>query len=78
LAEGLEPHKVRELWVTDQEDQDLFVDVSEHMDTAVKAILQHKSQIGDGDVGKYLREGRQRGGAKVGLEYAETFKQFRL
>ncbi len=78
LAEGLEPHKVRELWVTDQEDQDLFVDVSQHMDTAVKAILQHKSQIGDGDVGKYLREGRQRGGAKVGLEYAETFKQFRL
>ena len=78
LEEGLEPHKVRELWVTDHLDQDLYVDVSQHMDTAVKAIQQHKSQIGDGDGEKHMRESRKRGGEKVGLPYAESFKRFQL
>jgi len=78
LEEGLEPHKVRELWVTGNMEQDLYVDVSPHMDTAVKAIQQHKSQVGEEDVEKYMREGRRRGGEMVGLPYAESFKRFRL
>ena len=78
LEEGLEPHKVGELWVTDHMDQDLYVDVSQHMDTAVKAIQQHKSQVGGEDVEKYMREGRRRGGERVGLEYTESFKRFKL
>ena len=78
LAEGLEPHKVRELWVTDHTEPDLYVDVSLHMDTAVKAIQQHKSQVGGEDVEMYMREGRRRGGERVGLPYAEVFKRFKL
>lgn len=78
LAEGLEPHKVRELWVTDHTESDLYVDVSQHMDTAIKAIQQHKSQVGDEDVEMYMREGRRRTGERVGLPYAEWFKRFRL
>jgi len=78
LEEGLEPHKVRELWVTGQMDQDLYVDVSQHMDTAVKAIQQHKSQVGEEDVETYMREGRRRGGERVGMPYAESFKRFKL
>ena len=78
LAEGLEPHKVRELWVSDHTDSDLYVDVSQHMETAVKAIQQHKSQIGGEDVEMYMREGRRRTGDRVGLSYAEWFKRFRL
>ena len=78
LAEGLEPHKVRELWVTDHAESDLYVDVSQHMDTAVQAIQQHKSQIGGEDVEMYMREGRRRTGERVGLPYAEWFKRFQL
>ena len=35
-------------------------------------------QVGDEDVETYMREGRRRGGERVGLEYAESFKRFKL
>ena len=79
LGEGLEPHKVREVWVTEHLEPDKWVDISDTIDVAIEALKQHVSQVGDG-VKDYtwLREGKQRAGQERGMKYAETFKHFHL
>ena len=76
--EGLEPHKVRELWVVDHEDSDYYVDVTDHVETAVRALQAHRSQVSPETADRYFREGRRRVGERVGVPYAEHFKRFRL
>ncbi len=78
LQEGLEPHKVREVWVAEYGEPDHYVDVSDYMDTAVKALKQHETQVDEADADTYMRQWRSRTGEKVGFEYAEAFKRFRL
>ena len=78
LAEGLEPHKVRELWVMDRENADQYVDVTEHIETAVEALQAHASQVSPEDADKYLKGWRSEIGAEVGFQYAEAFKRFLL
>ena len=45
-AEGLLPHKVREVYFTGSE-TDTFVDISETFEIKVRAISRHISQVGD-------------------------------
>ena len=79
VEEGFEPHNVREIWVMDGgPDSDLYVDVGDFMDTAVKALKAHKSQVGEEEAEKYLRQGRVNTGKKVGMEYAEAYKRITL
>ena len=76
LDEGLEPHKVREVWVAGGgENADNFVDVEAYMDTAVKALKSHVSQVDQENAGEWFREGRMKTGKKVGMAYAEGFKR---
>jgi LmbE family N-acetylglucosaminyl deacetylase len=46
LAEGLEPWKVRELWLVSHPSPDHGVDVTETFDRKVAALKQHQSQTG--------------------------------
>jgi LmbE family N-acetylglucosaminyl deacetylase len=82
LGEGLEHHKVPALWLPLWEaDGDTRVDISETIDLKVKALRTHRSQIenmGDFDVDAKMREWASRVGARAGLEYAESFRTFRL
>ena len=78
LAEGLEPHKVRELWIMDRENADQYVDVTDHIETAVDALRAHASQVSPEDADKYLKGWRREIGAEVGFQYAEAFKRFLL
>ena len=78
LQEGLEPHKVREVWVAGHGEPDHYVDVSDYMDTAVQALKQHQSQVGENDANTHMREWRQRTGEKAGMRFAEAFKRFHL
>ncbi len=79
LEEGLEPHKVRELWLMMTGDEaDQFVNVTEYMEMAVKALEAHKSQVEWDDAEGFLRQWRASSGKKVGFEYAEAFKRFKL
>ena len=78
LEEGLEPHKVAEVWVVGHPEPDHWVDVTEHFDTSVKALMQHASQI-DGrseeDVSERMREWRRQRAIGKGMQYAESFKR---
>ena len=79
LREGLEPHKVKEVWMMFHGDTaDKFVDVSAHMDTAVDALKQHQTQVSEEDAEVGMRQWRNSTGQKVGFEFAEAFKVFQL
>jgi LmbE family N-acetylglucosaminyl deacetylase len=43
--EGLEPHKVRELWYWGMDDPDIIVDVSDYVDQQIAALVRHESQV---------------------------------
>lgn len=47
LAEGLETHKVREIYTTMTEDPDIVIDISDAVQYKINALKEHKSQIGD-------------------------------
>ena len=79
LREGLEPHKVKEVWMMFHGDTaDKFVDVSAYMDTAVDALKAHQTQVSEEDAEFDMRQWRNSTGKKVGFEFAEAFKVFQL
>ena len=78
LEEGLEPHKVREVWVMWPEQPDIYVDVTDYIEVAVQALAQHKTQVGDDDVDFDIKDERRQIGDKVGFQYAEAYKRFRM
>ena len=73
---GLEPHKVREVLISDSENANKWIDVSEVIEISIKALQQHVSQIGDADVGAGMRKSRARIGEPNGIPYAEAFRSF--
>ena len=78
LEEGLEPHKVREVWVQGHDSPDLWVDVTDTMDVAIQALKLHKSQVSGRGVDRRMREWRQRTAGHHDMKYAEAFKHFHL
>lgn len=48
LQEGLEPHKVREIWYFNAEHPDLYVDITNTWDDKVDSLRAHVTQVGDG------------------------------
>ena len=47
LEEGLQPHKVREVWLWAAEDANFRSDVTDTFDIKMQALGCHKSQVGD-------------------------------
>jgi LmbE family N-acetylglucosaminyl deacetylase len=53
----IEPHKVNNLLMHNPNNEHMFIDVTDHMDTKVAAARAHASQFGDGDyVEKAIRD----------------------
>lgn len=78
LEEGLQPHKVKEIWVQGHDAPDLFVDVSETIDVAIKALKMHKSQVDAKNADPRMRQWRAGSNRHHGMKYAEAFKHFHL
>jgi LmbE family N-acetylglucosaminyl deacetylase len=79
-AEGLLPHKVKEVYFTGTEDPDIFIDISETFETKVKAISCHVSQVGERskDWENWVKQMAQRSaavGKSHGLALAEAFRK---
>ena len=82
-AEGLSPHKVREVYLTGSEDPNKFVDVSETFTLKMKAISCHVSQVGNhtddweswvkGRRGQAVSMGKDRG-----IPLAEAFHRIEI
>jgi LmbE family N-acetylglucosaminyl deacetylase len=79
LAQGLEPHKVREVYLMWWESPEIVVDISETMDLKIKALACHASQFQDfAAVEKRVRQRGAELGRPRGYAYAETFDRIAL
>jgi LmbE family N-acetylglucosaminyl deacetylase len=87
LAEGLEPHKVVEVFVGMSKESDYWIDITESFQTKLKALKEHKSQIGDWDAEPMMRRWSQDSAAEArfkrfpganDIELAESYKYFKL
>jgi len=79
--EGLEPHKVREVWVMSFGDNaDFWNPLTEQdVDTSIAALKQHVSQVSNPEESaKWMKQRRMDLGKKIGADYAESFKKFTL
>jgi LmbE family N-acetylglucosaminyl deacetylase len=85
LEEGLEPHKVKQVWINmfnmGNLNNNLFFNPLEKKDVelATSALLAHVSQISDPDRAKeYMSSRRQEVGRICGSDFAEAFAKFEL
>ena len=80
LEEGLEPHKVKEVYLFRPQDPDTFLDITDTFELRMKALFKHASQLGP------RREDREEGararcaevGKRIGVPLAEQFKRIEL
>ena len=76
LAQGLEPHKVREVYLMWWENPEVVVDITDTMDLKLKALACHASQMDDwASVEARVRERAAQLGQAKGFAYAETFNR---
>lgn len=84
LLEGLEPHKVTEVYIFGTGVADLWVDISDGIEKKIAALKAHASQIRDWDPTEMMREwaretATQHPDKPAGFgEYAESFKYIKL
>jgi len=79
LAEGLEPHKVKQVFISGSLSPDVFVDIGATLAAKCRALKAHRSQVGKGEwVDQLLKSWALRDGKRGGLRYAEAFKRMVL
>ena len=78
LDEGLEPHKISQVFIHGAEVSDTWIDIAASIDLKISALRCHASQLGDWDPEKMIREWAAEEGKKQGLQYAEVFKVMHL
>ena len=77
LEEGLEPHNVAEVWIMSHPEPDHWVDVTDHVETAARALAAHASQVGGPieETIEMMKRWRRRRAIGTGLQYAEGFRR---
>ena len=79
LAEGFEPHKVREVLIMGHDNPDTWINITSTMEVAIKSLRCHVSQVGRRKgLDERMRHWRREAGQGREMEYAEAFKRFRL
>ena len=79
--EGLEPHKVRELWYWGPDQPDVIVDVSRFIDKQIAALIRHESQVPGLNVaqGQTIGDRVKKGAADLakayGFKYGAVFRR---
>jgi len=79
--EGLEPHKVRELWYWGADEPDVIVDVTESIDRQVAAIIRHQSQVpgfnipAGATMGERIKKNAAELASGYGFEFGAVFRR---
>lgn len=75
LQEGLQPHKVTEIYVMGPPEVNYFVDISSTIEKKIAALLAHQSQFTDRyeEIAQLVRDRSAEMGKKHGVAYAEEF-----
>jgi len=78
LAEGYEPHQVKEVYISgDDTHNNTHIDISSTLERKIEALRCHKSQLDPGD-GKWIRDWAAESGKAVDLPFAEGFRVMKL
>jgi LmbE family N-acetylglucosaminyl deacetylase len=78
LAEGLEPHEVRQVYIHGAERPDTYVDIAETLDVKVTALRAHKSQMGEWDPSEMITQWAAEQGRRRKLKAAESYRRMIL
>ncbi|MGH7903437.1 MAG: PIG-L deacetylase family protein [Candidatus Dormibacteraceae bacterium] len=83
LPEGLDPHRVKEVWLPGYDGADHFVDATALIDKKIAAIRAHDSQVNKpgqdaAEVEGWVKERAKQIGEKAGYEYAEGFRRLEI
>lgn len=78
LAEGLEPHEVRQVFIHGAERPDTYVDIAESLDVKVAALRAHKSQMGEWDPAQMITQWAREQGKRRKLAAAEAYRRMIL
>jgi len=77
--QGLEPHKVLDIFLTGTNEVNLVVDITDHIDQKIHALWEHKSQIGEPEkLAERIREWTARNAEGTSFQHAETFRRVQL
>jgi LmbE family N-acetylglucosaminyl deacetylase len=77
-SEGLTPHKVNYVYISNAREANYYVDISDTIDLKLKALRQHASQLGDWEPDERIKTWNAEVGKKVGFKYAEGFHRIVL
>jgi len=77
LAEGLEPHKVTDLYLVLSEHDNTWVDISAHIEQKLAALRCHASQLDEKTV-QMVKGWNEKAGEKFGVPFAEVFRVMTL
>ena len=80
LEEGLEPHKVKEVWLWGTDDANHFSDVTATFDTKIAALGCHQSQVGDvpPEMREHLRDWARNMATGQDYELGESFHAVKM
>jgi len=78
LAEGLNPHNVKRVYIWGSEKQDVWVDTTDTIELKITALRKHASQMGDWDPSEEMRRWGAEAGKDHSLAYAESFRVMKL
>lgn len=76
IKEGLEPHKVKEIYLWGSDQPNVLVDISDTMEDKIEALKLHKSQIGEAvELADRIKARAAQIAEPQGLQYAEAFRR---
>ncbi len=77
LRDGLDVHRVREVYLSATHEPDCWVDIADTLERKIDALYCHESQLVEaGDWFRaFVRQGAEDAGTAVGVRYAEAFRR---
>ena len=80
LADGLEVHQVRSVYLSGTLEPDTWIDVGDTLERKIDALFCHESQLTEtGEwFREFLRASAEEAGRAVGVTYAESFRRIEL
>lgn len=74
--EGLEPHKVKEIYLWGSDQPTVVSDISETLERKIAALRHHASQVGASpDLDERIRTRAAEAGALAGVRYGESYRR---
>ena len=79
--DGLEPHKVRELWYWGMDEPDVIVDVTDSIDRQIAGLIRHESQVSGFNVpaghtiGERVKKNAAEHAEGYGFQYGAVYRR---